>query len=203
MPIFFDVGANNGSSTINIAKDSPDNTVYAFEPTPRMIDIIRSRTSHLKNYHIVEKAVADYEGSATFYVSGQDDWGCSSLNTFNDNLEATWPGRTDFKVTDSLTVDVIRLDSFIEAHGIDEIEYFHCDAQGKDLEVLVGAGEHIRKIKRGVVEMPTRHDTKLYKDQKFIADDAIAYLLQHGFEIEGIQINDVHNNECNVFFRRA
>jgi FkbM family methyltransferase len=180
-----------------------DAIVYAFEPTPRMIDILEEKSKGVANYRIVKKAVADYNGKSTFFISGNQDWGCSSLNTFNDNLDHTWPGRTDFKVTDQIEVDVIRLDGFIEEHGIQEIEFFHCDTQGKDMEVLMGMGIHLRKIKRGVIEMATKHDTKLYKDQKYLVEDAVGFLNDNGFGIDAIVPNDCFCNEVNIEFSRV
>lgn len=100
-------------------------------------------------------------------------------------------------------MEVITLQSFIEENQIDDIEYFHCDVQGKDLEVLMGMGEHITKIKAGVIEMPTSHDNKLYKDQKYIHTDAIEYLQERGFEISEVQDNDCWGNEVNIHFRRS
>jgi FkbM family methyltransferase len=200
--IYFDVGANNGDSCIHYAQKDPNCIVYAFEPTPRMIDIIKSKTRNLSNYHIVPKAVADYNGNATFYIAGQADWGCSSLNVFNDNLDKTWPGRKDFRVTDSITVEVIRLDRFIEENKISSIEYLHCDVQGKDLEVLFGLGKYIDILKAGVIEMPAKHDTKLYKDQKYLVDDAVKFLEANNFAITKKTSNDIHNNEFNIFFSK-
>jgi FkbM family methyltransferase len=200
MKVYFDVGANTGESMMRYAGD--DAVVYAFEPTPELVRILVGQSAGLKNYHVIDKAVADYNGKSTFFISGNQDWGCSSLNTFSDNLEVTWPGRTDFKVTDQVEVDVIRLDGFIEANDIQEIEFFHCDTQGKDMEVLFGMGEHLRKIKRGVIEMATRHDTKLYKDQKYIVDDAIIFLKNNGFRVDGVVSNDWCNNEVNIEFSR-
>lgn len=201
MPIYFDVGANDGSSMLRYA-DDPNSTVYAFEPTPRMIDIIKQKTAHLPNYVIVPKAVADWEGKTTFFISGQADWGCSSLNTFNDDLDKTWPGRTDFKVTDSIEVDVIRLDSFVKENNINEIDFLHVDVQGSDLEVLMGLGEYLSIVKAGVIEMPTSHERKLYKNQKYLANDAIKFLEDNGFFIDHVTANDYFNNEVNIFFQR-
>lgn len=200
MKVYFDVGANSGESMMHYAGD--DAVVYAFEPTPDLVRVLTEKSAGLTNYHIIDKAVADYNGKSTFFISGNQDWGCSSLNTFSDNLEDTWPGRTDFKVTDQVEVDVIRLDGFIEANDIQEIEFFHCDTQGKDMEVLFGMGDHLRKIKQGVIEMATRHDTKLYKDQRYILDDALLFLKNSGFRVDGIVSNDWCNNEVNIEFSR-
>ena len=49
-------------------------------------------------------------------------------------------------------VEVIRLDTFIDENNIDSIDYFHCDAQGSDLDILKSLNEKICLIKRGQVE---------------------------------------------------
>lgn len=202
--VFFDVGANDGSSSITVARQNPSVTVWAFEPTPKLADDLRAKTSDLKNYKIIQKAVSNEVGTCKFYVAGSEgcDWGCSSLNNFNDNLEKTWPGRPDFKVTDTIDVEVIRLDDFMESEGISRIDHLHVDVQGKDLEVLMGLGEKISSVASGVIEMPMSQDVKLYKDQKYVLVDAVKFLNKNGFRIVRIEPNDVFCNEVNVYFFR-
>lgn len=202
MYTFFDVGANSGSDSLGVARSRPDAIVYAFEPTPKLIEDLKAHSRDLSNYKIIPKAVSDFTGTATFRISGNADWGCSSLCDFNDNLQTTWPGRTDFKVTDQLAVDVIQLADFVEEHRITRIDYLHVDAQGKDLEVLFGLRNHIDIVQAGQIEMPSRHNTKLYKDQKYVVDDAIKFLESHGFTVRGVHSNDAQGNEMNVFFKR-
>lgn len=204
---YFDVGANDGSSCRRFAEESNDSIVFAFEPTPRMVSILKDRYGHLDNYIIVEKAVDEKDGKIKFYVSGNEDWGCSSLLKFQDRevLERTWPGRRDFNVTEEIEVDVIRLDSFIEMKhkegvNIEEIEYFHCDVQGKDLEVLKSMGRYLNLIKSGVIEMPTSHENKLYNNQRWLDTDAIQFLEENGFSISRIESNDAQRNEVNIYF---
>lgn len=199
MPVYFDVGANDGQSLYHVTSD-PQNVVYAFEPTRELVKALR--TLEKENYHVVDKAVSNVTGKRWFNVAGQADWGCSSLCDFNDNLQVTWPGRTDFVVTDGYEVDVIRLDDFVTEHNIEEIEYLHCDVQGLDLQVLMGLGDKIRIVKSGVIEMPTSHEKKLYKNQEYTVQDAVNFLESHSFEITHIQPNDHFNNEANVHFKR-
>ncbi len=199
--VFFDVGANDGSSLIHLTND-PNNVVYAFEPTPRMIDIIASKTKHLENYHIIPKAVSNYKGMAKFHISGQADWGCSSLAEFNDNLEETWPGRTDFKVTETIEVEVITLRDFVLENDIKEIEHLHVDAQGHDLEVVMGLGDCLNRVKTGVIEMPSSHEKKLYKNQQYLGQDAVDFLQKNGFKVTGTYWNDHFQNEMNIAFER-
>ena len=40
--------------------NDPANTVYAFEPTPHMNDVIKQRVGDKPNYKLIEKAVSNY-----------------------------------------------------------------------------------------------------------------------------------------------
>lgn len=208
MKVIFDVGANWGSFSLEETKKNQNVVVFAFEPTPILVNHLRTSAKE-KNiddrYHIIDKAVSDYNGLAKFNIAGQRDWGCSSLLEFSDNLDKTWPGRTDFKVTDSIEVEVITLKNYIEnlaPFPINEIDYFHCDTQGTDLKVLIGLGEHIHKIKAGVIEVASNNKVQLYKNQHTMKESK-EFLNQHGFKITRQQSNDIHNNEYNIFFERT
>lgn len=197
--ILFDVGANFGTSSIGIAKSDPNTFVYAFEPTPELILYLKSKTIGLKNYTVVGKAVSDYEGSATFNVAGQADWGCSSLLEFSDKSRTEWPGRTDFVVTKQIQVGVIRLDNFIIQNKIDVIDYFHCDTQGSDLDVLYGLGEKISIIKEGTIEAAAKQDI-LYKNQNTVME-CVEFLKMNNFEVISVSSNDPIFNEANIHFK--
>jgi len=199
MYTFFDVGANSGTDSLKVANSRSDAIVYAFEPTPRLIEHLKSCSIGLNNYIVVPKAVSNYNGETTFYISGNADWGCSSICEFNNNLEETWPGRKDFKVTDQVKVDVIKLVDFIKDNNIESIDYLHVDAQGQDLEVLIGLEDKINIVKAGVIEMPTSHNTKLYKNQKYLKDDAINFLKETEFKIKIIHSKDPQGNKVNLF----
>lgn len=198
--IIFDVGANNGGSNIDKALYHPNNLVFAFEPTPEMIEVIKSKTSHLRNYVLIEKAVSDYDGTAKFNVVGTAGWGCSSLLDFSNKSKKKWPGRTqDFKVTNQIDVDVIRLETFIREKTIPKIDYLHIDTQGSDLQVLKGLGDLIRIVRSGVVEAGKEKDI-LYKGQNTLKE-TISFLESNGFEITELESNDPYDNEINVHFR--
>ena len=197
--IFFDVGANFGTSSLHIAKDEPDTVVYAFEPTPELILHLKRSSVDLVNYHVIGKAVSDYEGTAIFNIAGQADWGCSSLLEFSDKSKTEWPGRTDFIVTKQIEVEVIRLDIFITLNDIETIDYFHCDTQGSDLDVLYGMGEKISIIKEGAIEAAAKPDI-LYKNQNNYLE-CIEFLKMNNFEIISVTSNDPEFNEVNIYFK--
>lgn len=204
--IVLDVGANSGQDGLRLAATNPSMHVIAFEPTPEMVakieqnyhQLARERGS-LPNYTLIKSAVSDFNGSAVFNVAGQADWGCSSLNTFSENLDATWPGRTDFKVTHQIEVPVTRLDTFLASIGVSYITYLHCDTQGSDLSVLRGMGNYRKNLIRGCIECATSRSVALYKEQHVLEDVCFEFA-RWGYEIERLQSNDVHLNEVNIHF---
>lgn len=194
----FDVGANDGSTFENLIFGPPWIHVYAFEPTPELVQKMAARYGAQSNFHLVAKAVGETAGTCSFNIAGQADWGCSSLLEFSDGLERTWPGRTDFVVTKRIPVEVIRLDEFVRANGISSIDYLHIDTQGTDLSVLRSLGEEISRVRYGVVEVPANLEVMLYQNQHS-REEALEYLERHGFEVWK---TESQQNEENLFFRR-
>lgn len=196
--IIFDIGANNGCTFFQNAIDG--DTVYAFEPTPELIYQIKKMVSdnNLNNYHLIEAAVSDVEGTSKFNIAGQGDWGCSSLHEFSDDLNETWPGRTDFKVTHTVEVKVIRMDNFVQKNGITVIDYLHIDTQGNDLNVLKSFGSELHRVKEGVMEVP--NTVFLYKNIPS-KQECISFLEFNGFEITAV-VDNGGLEEQNVYFRK-
>src|SRR3954471_19571268 len=64
----FDVGANNGNSFLPAARWFQRWRVFAFEPTPELVAVLRRRARGLRHYQVVDKAVNDHPGTATFNV---------------------------------------------------------------------------------------------------------------------------------------
>jgi|TARA_R110000787_G_scaffold336_8_gene1244 FkbM family methyltransferase len=195
--IIFDVGANNGSSCLSYSRKG--DTVYAFEPTPFLLEkyLYPNRSD---NYIVVPCAISDFNGTANFNIAGQRDWGCSSLHDFSESLDKTWPNRTDFKVTDSIEVEVMRLDTFINNNLIDEVDWMHCDTQGNDLKVLQSFGDKINILKGGVVEAFEKNP--LYKESDNSKENVVSFLEDNNFKISSITSNDPFNNELNIKFTR-
>lgn len=200
--ILFDVGANSGTDSIDKTRLNSNYITHAFEPTPRLYSHILNATEDIRDrYFINQFAVSDFNGRAIFNIAGQADWGCSSLNNFSDNLNVTWPGRTDFKVTEKIEVDVITLEAYIKSldYKLESIDFLHCDTQGSDLNVLIGLGEYINIVKAGVIEVPNNEQVKLYKENHSL-EEAKDFIESKGFEIYQFTRQ---MNEMNMFFRKV
>jgi FkbM family methyltransferase len=201
MRYILDVGAHWGQDSLHLAKQDEDVTVIAFEPTPELAQRLRDESKDFADrYRVYGVAISDFNGKADFHMV-EGDTGSASLNEFSDNLDQSWPGRTDFVVRGSKEVDVFRLDTWLPANApeITTIEHLHIDAQGSDLAVLRGLGDMISMVQTGVVEVPQAPELRLYKGQH-TKEDAIAFLVWKGFEISKVTSQV---NEDNIYFERA
>jgi FkbM family methyltransferase len=198
--IIIEVGANRGTETVRFLSD-PDSFVYAFEPTPELLrHNLYPLQDQFSNLAVIPCGVSDFNGFAKFNIAGQSDWGCSSLNNFNEDLDKTWPGRNDFVITKKIFIPVTRMDTFIESMDIKNIDYFHCDTQGSDLKVLKSFGQKINILKAGVIE--TFKQNPLYKESCNRHQDAVDFLKNSGFTNLREESNDHYNNEFNLYFSR-
>jgi FkbM family methyltransferase len=194
--IIFDVGANDGSSCLHLQNEN--SKIFAFEPTPYLLNKYLYQYQN-ENYVVIDKAVSNFNGKAIFKIAGQHDWGCSSLNTFSDNLSETWKGRTDFLVTEEIEVDVITLEKFIIDNDINTIDWLHIDTQGSDLNVLKGLKDKISIVVAGVIEAPADESVKLYKEQPS-KEESIDFLIKNGFKVNSMEYQ---MNEYNIYFSRS
>ena len=208
--IIFDVGAHDGKDSIRLLNKftrrryygkgnqrpvhktninfnfSEQDKVYAFEPTPYLVDrFLKVFERGLPGVFIpIQKAVSDIEGTLMFNVASKKP-GCSSLNEFSDNLNETWPEVRDFKVTDQIEVETIRLDNFIKENRIEQIDHFHCDVQGNDLKVLKSLGDDIEKVVSGRVE--AYNYSPLYKN----TDNSVPLIIEY-LESKGMRVKSRH-----------
>lgn len=201
--IIFDVGSCDGKQFLNECRRSRRTTVYAFEPEPRSFQGVLQNTRGLANFHAFPLAVSDTDGRCGFRVSSVI--GNHSLHEFVDDVDAVWkrpyvrqlPWLPDFRMLEEVTVETIRLDTFMDRMAIPYISFLHIDAQGEDLAVLRSLGSKAGLVWDGVLEVCLR---PLYKGQ-FTKDDALATLDKLGFRVKRIE-PDYFGMVENVFFTR-
>ena len=196
--IIIEVGANSGGDSIHYASQ-PNTFLYAFEPVPYLGNNLTGslESAGITNYTLIRNAVSDTNGKAVFNISGPDEshnYACSSLNQFSDDIQSIWGGRDDFAHIDSIEVDTIRLDTFIDNEGIKEIQYLHIDAQGSDFKVLQSLGDKAGIVKAGKCEAANK--VALYKDVDNSVYSIIDWLGNNGFKIT--YINNHHGEQISI-----
>lgn len=197
MKTIVEVGANYGHDTARFVQDK-NNEVWAFEPTPELIDYLSERFKNDNNFHLIGKAVDIEEGKKIFNIAGGGDWGCSSLYEFADNIHEKWEGRPDFNITHTAEVDVVRLDNFIKQNNISKIDYLWVDAQGNDFRVLKSLGDKIDIVLEGKCE--GAYTVDLYKTEENKVSDIVTWLENNGFKCNVVPDNV--NKEADVHFKK-
>lgn len=127
-----DIGAHIGLYSVFFAKHT-NGKIFSFEPTPSTAAVLREtiRINHCqKNVTVLQAAVADKPGVATFYADDADVHTGNSLVELDLGEGSTRKGAYQVPVT---SVDAIREENKLK------IDFLKIDAEGVELDVLKGA----------------------------------------------------------------
>src|SRR5208283_4322275 len=176
--IAFDIGANHGCYTVPLS--AKFHTVYAFEPHPDNVKILRANVSACDNVVIVEKAISNVTGKTKLYTHSQ-----SGMHTINPNPAAAdgYGRRSDrFIEVDSITIDdfcksiplpisLIRIPVSLMKMDIESAEDF----------VWHGAIETLRSNKLNIL-LETHREVDLNQLTKFFTD--LSYRIDPAFRTD-------------------
>lgn len=196
----FEVGAYLGDDSLIEACRKRGYRLYMFEPNPRCVDILQRKTDGIETAHVIPVAISNFTGTAQFNIACYDD--CSSLQEFDENANRNWVHQwhpyKKFETVERMNVEVIRLDSFMDAQGIQTVDLLEIDAQGEDLRVVESLGARVRDVKKIQIEVNI-HTAPLYKSGCTMSE-AVAFFASHGFE-KHVSWKQCLNREENVIFR--
>ena len=131
----FDIGANHGWYSLEIAKAFPDKTVIAFEAVPATFKLFKSNlalNNDLRNIQAVQAALSNEVGEASFFYNPNLSVNASFQNLQNNDL------------AEQITVETETLDQFCIQHNIFP-DFIKCDVEGAELKVFQGAEKILRK----------------------------------------------------------
>lgn len=197
--IIFDIGTGSKFSTKNFTINDED-TVYCFEPIPELINKLKN-THKSNNFNFIQKAVSNSNDIVKFNVAGILDHNLSSILNFSDNAFNSWPGRDDFIVTQTIKVETIRLDLFIQQQeSIKTIDYINTDTNGNDIRVLDSMANHINIVKQGSM-VASRVPEAIYLGQNSLSE-SIEFLKSHHFSIVNVLPIDQYCNQVKIYFQK-
>jgi len=130
--VVFDVGANIGWYTVNMASAVPHGTCHAFEPMPPTMERLRANCELNgigANVRFNQVALGYEQGEVTLHSFDSLGHGHNSLST---------RGRTDFT---SWAVPMTTLDCYITESGIDRVDLVKMDVEGAEMGVMQGASQ--------------------------------------------------------------
>ena len=128
-----DAGANVGDWTSLFRKHTADRkgTIYALEPQPAAA--ARIRALHLECCEVLELALGEHPGRATFHSGGPLD----TTGSLFERRDTYGGGRT----FNSFEVEVVRIDDLVQQRGIEQIDFLKMDLEGAEHQALKGAAQ--------------------------------------------------------------
>lgn len=146
----FDIGANLGWYSIQLAKRVKDVRLFAFEPLPKTF---RALEQHLALNGVTQVKTArmgffDKEGELTFYFDPQGSGNASAADL------------TGLSRVERVVCRVARVDDYALENGV-TVDFIKCDVEGAELPVFKGAVETLRRDRPVVfVEMLRKWSAK-------------------------------------------
>jgi FkbM family methyltransferase len=133
----FDIGANIGWYSMNIAKQIETGNIICFEPVPQTFGLLKKniQINGFKNIEINNLGLGEKEGEHIFYVSQNTSVSSSSANITQDAN------------SNQISCKVTTLDKFVSEKSIPKIDFIKCDVEGAELFVYKGGLETINKFK--------------------------------------------------------
>lgn len=141
--IFFDIGANIGTTSIYASKKYDDEIeVYAFEPEPENYKLLHANCilNNCQNIIPLNYAVSDCEDTLKLEITNR--------NRGANRIISDSTAHNEFP-DDIIDVETIKIDSLISRQAIDpqRIKYIWIDVEGHEPKVIFGMHELLEKFR--------------------------------------------------------
>jgi len=191
-PVIFDIGANNGSDTVDFAKRYPKGSIRAFEPDPRAYKKLAENTANNFNVFRYDFVISDTTGVITFnqssgknpFFKNDSEWDFSgSIKKPKDHLKIhPW-----CKFEKEIIVKTYKLDRFCKILDIDFIDLIWMDVQGAEIYVLSSFENHLNNVKAIHTEVGL---SEIY-EKSTIKNELIEFMEKRNFSVDHV----ISNNE--------
>lgn len=175
--VVFDVGANRGILTAvmsNLAGAA--GSIHAFEPSPEACRLLAStladRASGGRNVRVTQTAVGDLDGTSTLHTPGSDLEQASLAPQHAGSWSTAGAVRTE-------VCEVVRLDTYVARHAIEQVDLLKIDVEGAELPVLRGFTVGLRTLKPAIVCELCGNWTSAFQ---YVPSQAIAELHALGYD---------------------
>lgn len=172
-PVILEIGANDGSHTVQFMDLFPNATIFAFEPDPRALAKFQARGHHPR-VHLFETAIGRADAEADFHVSSGVPEG-KIADRYPQGWDQSGSLRTPkahktifpwVKFERTIKVAVTRLDTWARAHGIATVDFIWADVQGAEGDLIAGGVETLARTRYFYTEYS---NDELYEGQPTLA----------------------------------
>jgi FkbM family methyltransferase len=145
----FEFGARDCEETALMALEFPNARIYSFECNQATLPMCRRIASSNPRITLIESAVGDTDGTATFHPIDQE----RTITTWpdgNPGASSLFPASGKYEVEtyvqNSEEVPILRPDTFMRESAIPSVDAVWMDIQGAELMALRGFGERISDL---------------------------------------------------------
>jgi FkbM family methyltransferase len=126
--VVFDIGANYGWYSLNIAKKFPNVRIYAFEPIKHTFNILHENINinTVKNVNLFNFGIGK-ENTVLEFNFNKDYSGATSMVNLLDRENV-----------EKIKCHITSLDSFVEEKKIEKVDFIKCDIEGAEFFALQG-----------------------------------------------------------------
>ena len=157
-PIILEIGANNGTTTLQLLRYFPGCRIYAVEPDLRALAKFRARINDPR-VQLFEMAIGAKDGEAEFYVSSGMrpgvnptafsmeyplGWDQSGSLRKPKTHKQVWPWCT---FESKRNVLVRRLDTWTREAGISRVDFIWADIQGAEGDLVSGGKDTLSRTR--------------------------------------------------------
>lgn len=142
-PTIIEAGTSTGYDTLEFSQTYPKGKIYGFEPIPNLYNLAKERLKNQENVFLYNKALSDKKGYFDMYVSEMfnETVESSSLLKPKEHLKR----HPNIIFNETIKVETIILDDFIDEEKIEFIDLMWLDLQGYESFVLKSSPKTLTK----------------------------------------------------------
>jgi FkbM family methyltransferase len=141
--VALDLGANQGDWALTVAAHNDGCRVHCFEPSPSTAEQCRRNTRRHEAITVHNVGAGDRDGTLAFH-----DYGAGSvLSSF-----VAREGSVGMKAERVVEVPVVTLDRWLDAQGVDRVDFLKIDTEGFEMPILRGARGSLGSGRIGCVQ---------------------------------------------------
>ena len=186
-----EVGARYGDESIELSNCFPDAHIYSYECNPLTVETCKKNLMNQKGISFYDYGLGEFDENKEFYSYILNNDGASSFFKRDDaNDTQRYTG----------TIEIKKFSNVLDALNIEMVDLLCMDIQGFELNVLKGAGGHLKNIRYVIMEEPKPGLNSKYINAP-LSSEIKSYMTDNGFiEIERIEENLL---EDNVMYKRV
>jgi FkbM family methyltransferase len=168
--VCFDIGANSGEYTYQFEKCVGSENVFAFEPIPNLFKELKLL---FRKVQLHKLAISNSNETNQFKIPKIN--GSAYATRGKLDIDIIEPDESDFDLID---VKCQTLDSFVEKHEVQKINFIKIDVEGHEFDVLKGGKKCIQTFKPIIlVEIEQRH-------HQFDIEEIFSFIEDMDYKIE-------------------